>query len=113
MFKSSNQRENQMEISQNLCSNAIRKGALLITKADDLGMRLDGYGELGENSSNGNVYLWLEDYNFTLYIDLGSDDIKALWSSPIDDREEIISLEDMSYLDIEEWSFDLDNQVEA
>ena len=102
-----------MQINQNLCHNAIRKGALLMTKADDLGMRLDCYGELGENQSSGHVYLWLEDYNFTLYIDLGSDDIKALWSSPVDGREEIISIDGMGYLDIEEWSFDLDNQVEA
>ena len=102
-----------MEIKHDLCSNAIRKGALLITKADDLGMRLDGYGELGENSGNGNVYLWLEDYNFSLYIDLGSDDIKACWSSPVDDREEIISVEGMNYLQLEQWSYDLDNEVET
>ena len=101
-----------MEIKSDLCSNAIRKVALLITKADDLGMRLDGYGYADENKNSGHVYLWLEDYNFTLYIDLGSDDIKALWSSPVDDREEIVSVEGMSYLDIEQWSYDLDNEVE-
>ena len=100
-------------MNSNLCHNAMRKGALLMTKADDLGMNLDCYGELGENQSSGHVYLWLEDYNFTLYIDLGSDDTKALWSSPVDDREEIISVDGMNYLEIEQWSYDLDNEVEV
>ena len=57
-----------MEIKQNLCANALRKVALLITKASDLGMDISGYGEAAENQHSGNVYLWLEDYPFTLFI---------------------------------------------
>jgi hypothetical protein len=68
-----------MEITSNLCSNATRKIGLLITKASDLGMDIGGYGEASENTSSGNVYLWLEDYPFTLYIGLGSDTIYAVW----------------------------------
>ena len=29
---------------------------------------LEGYGELGMNENSGNVYLWLEDYPFTLFM---------------------------------------------
>ena len=102
-----------MEINQNLCSNALRKVALLITKASDLGMDISGYGEAGENQNSGNVYLWLEDYPFTLYIGLGSDTIYANWSSPIDGSEEDIDIEAMPLFDLEAWANDLNNLAEV
>jgi len=34
-----------MEIKSNLCSNAVRKVALLITAASSLGMDVSGYGQ--------------------------------------------------------------------
>ena len=70
-----------MEINSNLCSNAVRKIALLITKASDLGMDISGSGVASENQTSGNVYLWLEDYSFTLYIGLGSDTVYASWTN--------------------------------
>lgn len=80
-----------MNITQNLCSNALRKVALLITKASDLGMDISGGGEVAENNNSGAVYLWLEDYPFTLYIGLGGvDTVYASWSSYECEREEII-----------------------
>lgn len=98
-----------MNITQNLCSNALRKVALLITKASDLGMDISGYGEAAENQNSGNVYLWLEDYPFTLYIDLGSDVVYANWSSSLDDREESIDTAFvtkglMSLADLTQWA---------
>lgn len=102
-----------MEISQNLCSNALRKVALLITKASDLGMNISGYGEAGENQNSGNVYLWLEDYPFTLYIGLGSDTIYANWSSPVDGSEEDTDTETMSLFDLESWAYKLENEAQS
>ena len=102
-----------MEINQNLCSNALRKVALLITKASDLGMDISGYGEAGENKNSGNVYLWLEDYPFTLYIGLGSDTIYANWSNPNNGEEEDIDIEAMPLFDLEAWAHDLNNLAEA
>lgn len=102
-----------MEIKQDLCSNALRKAALLITKASDLGMNISGYGEIGENQSSGNVYMWLEDYPFTLYIGLGSDTIYANWSNPNNGEEEDIDIEAMPLFDIEDWAIDFYNSVEA
>lgn len=93
-----------MNINQNLCSNALRKVALLITKASDLGMDISGYGEAAENCNSGNVYLWLEDYPFTLYIGLGSDAVYALWSSSLNDREEALDIEGMSLYHLTEWA---------
>ena len=48
-----------MEIKSNLCSNATRKIGLLITQASVLGMDLSGFGVADENTTSGNVYLWL------------------------------------------------------
>ena len=63
-------------------SNDLRKAALLILEASRLGMEISGFGYIGVNNSNGNVYLLCEDYSFSLYIGLGSDDIHAQWSCP-------------------------------
>lgn len=92
-------------ITDNMCTNEVRKAGLLLTKAAELGMDATGYGELGVNLNTGNVYLWLEDYAFTLYIGLGSDRIHALWTSSEDGTEESITLEDCTQLDtIEGWA---------
>lgn len=102
-----------MEIKQNLCSNALRKSALLITKASDLGMDVSGYGEVTENQYSGNVYMWLEDYPFTLYIGLGSDTIYASWTNPNNGEEEEIDIDGMALHELESWAIDLYNSVEA
>lgn len=96
-----------MEIKSNLCSNAVRKVALLITKASDLGLDLSGYGFADENTNSGHVYLWLEDEIFTLYIDLGSDEIKALWTNGNNGDEEIMSVDGIEYDEIYEWANNL------
>ena len=88
-----------MEIKSNLCSNATRKIGLLITEASMLGMDLSCYGVADENTTSGNVYLWLEDYPFTLYIGLGSDKIWACWSNSDNGEEEEIEVEKNMGLD--------------
>lgn len=92
-----------MEIKSNLCANAVRKVAMLITKASDLGMDVSGYGFADENQNSGNVYLWLEDYSFTLYIGLGSDDIYAMWTNPEDGEEHEVEVDDLSLSDLNDW----------
>jgi hypothetical protein len=101
-----------MEIKSNLCSNATRKIALLITKASDLGMDISGYGFADENQSLGNVYLWLEDYQFTLYIGLGSDDIYASWSDPMNGDEEEIEVGNKTLAQLELWAEQLYTEAE-
>jgi hypothetical protein len=102
-----------MEIKSNLCSNATRKIGLLITKASELGMDVSGYGFADENNTSGNVYLWLEDYPFTLYIGLGSDTIYALWSNPNDGEEVEIDVAGMPLHELEDWAQRLYNQADA
>lgn len=102
-----------MEIKTNLCSNAVRKIGLLITKAADLGMQLDGHGFADENKNSGNVYLYLEDYPFTLYIDLGSDNIRALWSNPNDGEEVELDIDKMNLSQIEDWAYALYSNAET
>jgi hypothetical protein len=101
-----------MEIKSNLCSNATRKIGLLITAASNLGMDISGYGFADENQNSGNVYLWLDDYPFTLYIGLGSDDIYASWSNPENGDEEEIEIVGLSLADLDAWAMDLYNQIE-
>jgi hypothetical protein len=97
-----------MQISENLCNNAYRKVAKILTKAVDLGMDLSGDGYADENKSSGHVYLAMTDYNFTLFISLGADDIQALWFSFVDGKEVEIEVGGMSLDDLENWSIDLD-----
>jgi len=92
-----------MNISQELCANELRKSALLITEASRLGMGICDYGEIGVNQSNGNVYLWLEDYPFALFIDLGSDDIQACWTDSNNGNEEFTDTANMSLNDLYQW----------
>ena len=101
-----------MEIKSNLSSNPMRKIGLLITKASDLGMDVSGYGFADENPNSGYVYLWLEDYSFTLFIDLGSDDIKALWTNSDDGEEIEITVDEMSLDDLHEWAHKLYAEME-
>jgi hypothetical protein len=99
-----------MEITQELCGNAKRKVGLLIKKACELDMNIMSFGEAGENPHSGNVYLWLEDYPFTLFIDLGSDDIQACWNSAMTDREEIIEVGKKCLFELESWAYKLENE---
>jgi hypothetical protein len=96
-----------MQINENLCNNAYRKIAKILTKAADLGMDLSGYGEASENTTSGHVYLWLEDYPFTLFISLGSDEVQALWSDPENGEETEIEVGSMSLDDLIEWDASL------
>lgn len=97
-----------MKIQYNLGSNALRKVALLITKAADMEMVLSGYGQAAENPHSGNVYLWLEDYPFTLFIGpSGNDRIHALWSDPETGEEHEIDAHDASLFYLESWCEDL------
>jgi hypothetical protein len=94
-----------MEMNSKMCANELRKAGLLLVKASSLGMDVSGYGMLDVNLNSGNVYLWLEDYDFCLYIGLGSDDVVACWSSPEDGREEFYTLEDCTSLHtLEDWA---------
>jgi hypothetical protein len=97
-----------MNINENLSNNAYRKIAKILTKACELGIDLSGDGYADENVSSGHVYLSMTDYNFTLFISLGSDDIQALWFSSYDGEEVEITVGDMSLNDLHLWAIDLD-----
>ena len=69
----------------------LEKAIFLQKTAVDLGMDVSGYGEVAVNQNSGYTYLWLEDYQFTLYMpincDLKKSDIWALWTNPNDGEE--------------------------
>jgi hypothetical protein len=102
-----------MEINTNVCSNELRKIGMLIIKASDLGMDVSGYGSADINKWSGNVYLWLEDYQLTLYIGLNSDEIFASWFHPETGEETDVKVGNMTLTDLENWANDLNNQSEG
>jgi hypothetical protein len=68
--------------TENMVNNELRKAALLMLKACEMNMDLTSYGEVGVNESSGYVYLWLEDYAFTLYIPPSQrNTVYALWTN--------------------------------
>ena len=86
----------------------IEKAAYLILAAKELGMRLDCYGEVSVNPNSGYTYIWLEDYEFSLYMPINCDlerkDIYVLYSDPINGEETEESLEQFESLkDINEF----------
>ena len=93
----------------------MEKAIFLQKTAVDLGMDLTGYGEIGVNPNSGYTYLWLEDYNFTLYMpiscDLKKSDIYALWSNPEDGEEIEKELTNRTTLRmLEDWAEKLSNK---
>lgn len=62
-----------------------KKAIFLMEIAESLGIELDSsYGEVAVNQNSGYVYIWNEDYNFSLYMpidcELKKTNIYALWT---------------------------------
>ena len=105
----------EMKIN-NMCDWERKKAIFLLNIAENLGMDTSSYGELDVNSNSGYTYLWLEDYNFSLYMpiscELQKTDIYALWTNPEDGEEIEIELEDGTTLKyLEDWASSLGEEV--
>lgn len=83
-----------MEIQAKMSTVELAKAGALLVKGSELGMGLAGYGQIDVNPHSGNVYMWLEDYDFCLYIGPSDSEIVACWSSPEDGREEFMTVRD-------------------
>lgn len=106
-----------MEINFKKIGNWERSKAIyLLSVADQLGIDLDGYGELNVNPRSGNTYLWFEDYNFCLYMPINCElcrgDVWVAWTDPENGDEEEISLDNMTLQDIEKWVEGLEKERE-
>lgn len=100
---------------ETMTSWEIEKAAYLTLTAKELGMRLDSYGELSVNSSSGYTYIWLEDYEFSLYMPINCElqrkDIYVNYSDPITGEETEESLEHFESLkDINEFIKSIQNE---
>ena len=82
-------------------SNA-KKSCKLIATGMQLGMDLSGYGEMGLNIDSGNVYMWLEDYRFTLFIPKYESAVYACFFDTETGNEFTTALDDMSLAQLEE-----------
>ena len=95
-----------------------KKAAYLLTVAHELGMKTGGYGELGLNQNSGNVYLWLEDYDFCIYMPISCKLEKAgvwvMWTNPNSGEEIEKTLDEFDGLQsIEDWARDLYEKAES
>jgi hypothetical protein len=75
----------ELQSLNNMCLWERKKAIYLMEIAENkLNMNLSNYGEIAVNQNSGYTYLWLEDYNFTLYMaincDLTINDIYVLYS---------------------------------
>ena len=92
-----------------MCDWERKKAVFLMSVSEDLGYNLTEYGEVAVNSSSGYVYIWSENFNFSLYMpidcDLVKSDIVALWTDSENGDELTFDLEENTTLeDIEKWA---------
>ncbi len=103
-----------MEINtEKMDANEKRKISLLLSKVRNLGMVNSGYGCCSVNQSSGNVWVWYEDYPFTLYIPpCGDDDIYAVWIDPYDGEEHEVLAQDKTLAQLIAWCDSLETEGE-
>lgn len=102
----------------NMCKWEIEKAIFLQKIAVDLGMDVSGYGEVAVNPNSGYTYIWLEDYQFSLYMpincDLIKEDVCALWVNYETGEEIEYQLENETTLnDLENWVESLNKEIEV
>lgn len=101
---------------KNMCSLENKKAQYLLKVAIDLGMDLSGFGGMGVNQNSGNVYLWLEDYNFCLFMpincELKKSDVQVCWTNFYNGNEEIINLGSKKLGVIENWAIRLSKKAD-
>jgi len=102
---------------ENMCDWERKKAIFLMGVAEELGYSLKDYGEVALNENSGYVYVWSENYNFSLYMpincELQKSDVLALWSNSNNGNEEEMNLtEDTTLKDIEEWANNLEKGIE-
>jgi len=95
-----------------MCGWERQKAMFLIQTAENLGMDIDCYGTIGVNQNSGYTYLWLEDYQFCLYMEINCEltkgDIYASYSSPENGEEFEIPLGKKTLIELEGWAIFID-----
>jgi len=92
-----------------MCEWEQEKALFIVQIAKKLGIDTSGYGELAVNITSGYTYLWLEDYNFTLYMpincNLDKSDVWALHTDSENGNESEYQLKDDTTLeDLTQWA---------
>ena len=94
---------------ENFVSWEQEKAVYLQKIAIELGMDLDGSGEIAVNRSSGNTYLWLEDYSFVLYLSIACElkkhDVWVMYQdiNTGEEHEDTLDCIGDTYQDIENW----------
>lgn len=101
-----------MKISEKLQGWELEKALYLIKVANQINMQLSEYTIVDVNNTSGYVYLWEENYNFSLFMpincELQKSDVYALYTDSMNGEEFDISLIDVTDVtEIELWADDL------
>ena len=98
----------EFENLNKMCDWERKKAIFILGVAEDLGMNTSDYGDIAVNDTSGYTYLWIDNYNFTLYMpidcELKKEDIYAQWTNLENGEEEEISIKDMTLKDVEDWA---------
>ena len=91
-----------MKISEKLQGWELEKALFLINTANKINMELNEYTIVDVNNNSGYVYLWNENYNFSLYMpincELQKSDVYALYSDFDNGEETEIDLSDINHV---------------
>ena len=91
-----------MKISDKLQGWELEKALYLINIANKIKMELNEYTIIDVNNNSGYVYLWNENYNFSLYMpincELQKSDVYALYSDFDNGEETEIDLSDINHV---------------
>ena len=97
----------------------IEKAVYLLQTALDLNIELTGEGLIGVNATTGNVFLFLEEYSFTLYLpitcELNKRDVQVCYWNAETGEEKVVHLNDLVLYDLEKlndnWQKGIDFQA--
>lgn len=95
----------------------LEKAVFILSTAKKWGMKINGCGECAVDQTSRYTYLWLKDYDFTLYMpincDISQHAIRVMWTNIKNGEEIKQSLTDFTDLkEIIQWCKNLINQSE-
>lgn len=101
-----------MKISEKLQGWELEKALYLIKVANQINMEFSEHTVVDVNNTSGYVYLWEENYNFSLFMpincELQKSDVYALYTDPMNGEEFDISILDVTdATEIQLWADDL------
>ena len=93
-----------------------QKAIFMMHIAEQFGLKLSKYTELGANLNSGNTWLWDEDWSVCLFMpincELKASDIWVCWSNPESGEEHELQLSEFdNILEMNKWVQELEESI--